>query len=198
MDSYIKSCFSNLKDIPKERKKDLDKLSAYIKTKLINGEMVNLTFICTHNSRRSQFGQIRAATAAAYLGIRNVQTYSGGTEATSFNTKAVDAIRLAGFSVDKTLGINPHYSVRFSDAAGAIECFSKKFDDSFNPQKGFAAIMTCSTADEDCPLVAGAEFRIPLTYQDPKVADGTINETATYNERCKQIATEMLYLFGNV
>lgn len=186
------------KNIPSSRKKELETVSAYIKQKIANGEAVNLTFICTHNSRRSQLGQIWAAVAAAFYGVKNVQAFSGGTEETAFNKRAVDAIKRVGFIVDGTVGTNPRYSVRFSDEAGALDCFSKKFDHSANPQKGFAAIMTCSDADENCPIVLGAEFRARITYEDPKIADRTEQETATYDQRSKQIATEMLYLFSKI
>ena len=195
---YVLSLVSEFKAIPSDRKKELQGVSTYIKDKVAKGETVNLIFICTHNSRRSQFGQIWAATAAAFYGVRNVQMFSGGTEETAFNKRAVDAIKRAGFKVEGTVGTNPRYSVRFSDETGALDCFSKTFDHSANPQKGFAAIMTCSDADENCPIVLGAEFRARITYEDPKISDLTESESSTYDERCKQIATEMLYLFSKV
>jgi arsenate reductase len=34
---------------------------------------------------------------------------------------------------------------------------SKTYDDSFNPQSAFAAILTCSQADGACPFIASAE-----------------------------------------
>lgn len=196
--AYVLNCLSEFKEIPSSRKKELEEVAVYIKNKLKNGESVNLTFICTHNSRRSQFGQVWAAVAAAYYGIKDVQAYSGGTEETAFNKRAVAAIKRVGFMVDGTVGTNPRYSVRFSDEAGAIDCYSKTFDNVANPQKGFSAIMTCSDADENCPIILGSEFRTKITYEDPKVSDRTELETTTYDERCKQIATEMLYLFSKV
>ena len=196
--AYVLNSLSEFKQIPSSRKKELEEAAAYIKNKVVNGESVNLTFICTHNSRRSQFGQIWAAVAAAFYGIKNIQTFSGGTEETAFNKRAVQTIKRIGFKVDGTVGTNPRYSVRFSDEAGALDCYSKTFDNVANPQKGFAAIMTCSDADKNCPIILGAEFRTNLTYQDPKISDRTELETATYDERCRQIATEMLYLFSKV
>ncbi|MGB5285031.1 MAG: hypothetical protein WBN29_11010, partial [Polyangiales bacterium] len=71
-------------------------------------------------------------------------------------------------------------------------------DDPFNPADGFAAIMTCSDADDACPVVMGAAIRAPIRYRDPKAADGTAQEVQAYDERCLQIATEMLYLFSRV
>ena len=195
---YVGDCLTDFGSIEKQRKKELEIVSAYISEKFKAGETVNLTFICTHNSRRSQFGQIWAAVAAAKYGIRNVQTYSGGTEETAFNKRAVEACKKAGLRIEGTVGTNPRYSVRFSDGVGALDCYSKTFDNPANPQLGFASIMTCSNADENCPIINGAEFRASLTYDDPKIADRTAEESAKYAERCKQIATEMLYLFSKV
>ena len=53
-------------------------------------------------------------------------------------------------------------------------------------------------ADAACPVVLGDALRVPIRYEDPKVADGTPQEAAVYDERCLQIATEMLYLFSRV
>jgi hypothetical protein len=39
--------------------------------------------------------------------------------------------------------------------------FSKTYDDEFNPQAEFAAILTCSSADGACPFIAGAEKELP-------------------------------------
>ena len=58
--------------------------------------------------------------------------------------------------------------------------------------------MTCSEADEACPVVLGAALRIPIRYEDPKIYDGTHEESTAYDARCLQIATEMLYLFSRV
>jgi arsenate reductase len=58
--------------------------------------------------------------------------------------------------------------------------------------------MTCSHADKNCPTVTGASLRIPITFEDPKAADGTAKEAATYDKRSAQIAREMLYAFSLV
>ena len=71
-------------------------------------------------------------------------------------------------------------------------------DDDFNPKSDFAAIMTCSQADEGCPFVPGAEKRIPITYEDPKAFDGTPEQAQKYRERSEQIATEMFYVFSQI
>jgi len=142
--------------------------------------------------------QIWAAASAAHYEIPGVASYSGGTEATAFHPNAVDAIRRAGFVVDDPGGENPRYEVRFSEATAPVHCFSKVYDDPANPQKDFAAVMTCSQADAACPVVHGAALRVPITYEDPKAADGSPEEPAVYDERCRQIGREMLYLMSRV
>lgn len=184
--------------IPDERKKQLKKLALFIQSKQASGETAELTFICTHNSRRSHLSQLWAATAAAYYGVEGVKTHSGGTEATAFNPRAVAAVERAGFRVERPEGENPHYQVTFSDEAPAQECFSKKYDDPVNPSSGFAAVMTCSEADKNCPTVEGASLRVALPFVDPKEADGTPEEAATYDARSRQIGTEMFYLFSRI
>lgn len=183
--------------IPNERKELLIQFAEYISNKLKNEKEVNLTFICTHNSRRSHISQIWAQTAAEYYNIPNVKCYSGGTEATAFNPRAVNAMRKAGFKIDKKDDSeNPIYLVYYSDNKEPIECFSKVYSDEYNPQKEFAAIMTCSDADENCPVVLGADERFPIRYEDPKKFDDTPLEMEKYRERSEQIAIEMLYAFS--
>jgi len=184
--------------IPADRKEMLDRIATYVRTRRAAGETARLTFICTHNSRRSQMGQIWAAAAAGYYGIDHVETFSGGLEVTAFNARAIAAVGRAGIQVTNPGGDNPHVKVTYASDRTPLEMFSKKYDDPFNPQKEFAAIMTCSHADESCPLVVGASARIPLHYEDPKASDGTPEETAAYDARSKQIATEMLYAFGRL
>lgn len=186
--------------IPGERRKQLKKLALFVETKKSSGETADIIFICTHNSRRSHLSQLWAATAAAYYGVTGVKTFSGGTEATAFNPRAVAAVKRAGFQVEVPGGEskNPHYEVRFSDQAATQKCFSKKYDDPANPASGFAAVMTCSQADKNCPTVEGAALRVALPFVDPKESDGTPEETATYDARSRQIGTEMFYLFSLV
>jgi protein-tyrosine-phosphatase len=163
------------------------------------GEKAKLIYICTHNSRRSHFGQIWAATAAEYYGISNVESYSGGTESTAFNERSVAAVRRAGFEVMKTTeGTNPIYHAKYDENGKQIVAFSKKYNDAANPQNDFCAIMTCNSADQACPVVFGASLRVATQYEDPKAFDDTPKEANMYDERCKQIATETLYLFSKV
>ncbi len=185
--------------IGNERRQELEQLAGYVRLKRGRGEPVQLTFVCTHNSRRSHLAMIWAAVAAWHYGIEGVTTYSGGTEATAFNPRAVGAIERAGLAVEMTTPEpNPIYHVRYSSEAPPLICFSKVYDVAPNPSEAFAAIMVCGHADENCPHVLGVEMRCAIRYEDPKISDGTPEEAATYDERCAQIAREMLYAFSSV
>ena len=198
LNNYIREIKKETSQITSERKKVLRQVSDYIREKREEEKTAKLTFICTHNSRRSTLSQIWAAVFAHYYGIDQVETFSGGTEATAFNPRAVAAIERAGFVVKNKEGENPHYSVYFSDDAKPLECFSKTYDDPFNPQKDFVAVMTCSDADQNCPFIPGASKRISLPYRDPKESDGTPQESDVYDERCRQIAMEMAYVMSQL
>jgi arsenate reductase len=197
LDKYLQDIETEFTDIPESRIKILQQLGDYTISVLKKDKQVQLVFICTHNSRRSQFGQIWALAAAQYYGIQNIETFSGGTASTAFNPRAVGAIERAGFQV-KTGDVykdNPHYKVSSSETLKELTMFSKKYDNDANPDQGFCAIMVCSDADEACPIVPGAENRISMPYDDPKTFDGTDEEKTKYDERCRQIAREMFYTF---
>lgn len=187
------------RQIPEERRAVLSKIAAYLQKKYDAGEDIQLVFICTHNSRRSHFGQIAATLAADFYGLDRVRVFSGGTEATAFHPNAIEALRELGFSVvsDDEKVKNPAWRVQFGEKSGTT-CFSKTFDDAANPSRNFAAIMTCSDAEQNCPFVPGTELRIGTTYDDPKSADGTPEQGKVYRERFEQIATEILYAFSLV
>ena len=189
----------DLTSITSERKELLQILIDFIQEKVNKQEAVNLNFICTHNSRRSHLSQIWAQVAAANYNVPNVFCYSGGTEATAMFPMVGETLKTQGLIISKIAETsNPIYAVQYNDNSHPIICFSKTFDDAFNPVSGFAAIMTCSSADQGCPFIPGAEKRIPLTFEDPKAFDNTPQQAEKYLERSIQIATEMLYVFEKI
>lgn len=103
-----------------------------------------------------------------------------------------------GFVIEKEREENPIYSLTYNENQKSIVAFSKVYDDKSNAQKEFAAIMTCDHADENCPFIPGAEARIPIRYNDPKAFDDTPLESEKYDERSREIATELFYVFGQI
>jgi len=189
----------DINSIAVERKTILQSLINFVQDKADKNAIVNLNFICTHNSRRSHLSQVWAQTLAHYFSVTNVFTYSGGTEATALFPSAAEALKSSGFEIEKLSNeTNPVYAIKFSEIAHAVIGFSKTFDAPFNPKKEFAAIMTCSSADKGCPFIIGAEKRIPITYEDPKAFDNTPQQAEKYKERSLQIATEMKYVFSQI
>ncbi|MDG4946439.1 protein-tyrosine-phosphatase [Weeksellaceae bacterium KMM 9713] len=189
----------NPEDISTERKEILQTLIDYIQSKVNQNQVVNLNFICTHNSRRSHLSQIWAQCLAFYFGFNQVRCYSGGTETTALFPMVIKTLENAGFEIETIAQTeNPIYSIKYTPNEHPIIGFSKKLDDVFNPSSEFAAIMTCDSANESCPIVNGAEIRIPITYQDPKAFDQTPQQSEKYQERSGQIATEMFYVFSQI
>jgi len=185
--------------ITEERKNILQPLIDFVQLKNDTQQEIRLNFICTHNSRRSHLSQVWAQTAAHYFNIQNVFCYSGGTEATALFHKVTDTLEKSGFNIKKLAeGDNPVYAIKFSENEIPIIGFSKLYDDTFNPENSFAAIMTCSQADGGCPFIEGAEKRIAITYEDPKAFDNTNEQTEKYQERNLQIALEMFYVFSRI
>ncbi len=195
----IKPLEKRFDEISEERKELLAEFSKYIFEKAENLKEVNLTFICTHNSRRSHMTQIWAQTAAEYYSIPKIKCFSGGTEATAFNPRAVKSIRDLGLKIEqKDETENPVYLVYYSNEKEPLQCFSKIYSNKFNPHENFAAIMTCSNADKNCPVVFGAESRFPIRYDDPKEFDCSELEELKYSERFEQIGAEMLFVFNKI
>lgn len=188
----------DVNSIADDRKLVLQELINYIQSKINSKGEVLLNFICTHNSRRSQFGQIWTQVMAEYYKIP-LESYSGGTEVSACHENTIQTLQKSGFEI-KTIkaGENPVYTCRFSDQADPIHVFSKLHDDDSNPKEGFAAIMTCGHAEANCPFVAGCEKRIAITYEDPKEFDNTLQQEEKYMERSLQIATEMKYVFKQI
>ena len=185
--------------ISPERKAIVQPLVDFVQNKIDQNVTVNLNFICTHNSRRSHLAQVWAQAMADYFNVTQVFCYSGGTEATALFPLAAVTLEDSGFKVQKlTREDNPIYSIKYNDEKHPVIGFSKTYDAEFNPKSNFAAILTCSSADKGCPFVAGAQKRIPITFEDPKAFDDTPLQQQKYRERSLEIATELKYVFSNI
>jgi hypothetical protein len=143
--------------------------------------------------------------------MNGIETFSAGTEATAFNGNAIRALEANGCkvfiltesdrlaynldaSVDLADGKNPVYAVVHTSSKPPSICFSKTLGHDSLPKEGFAAIMTCDSADAACPVVMGAKKRISLPFTDPKASDGSGKEAEVYGAKVEEIAMEMLWV----
>ncbi len=199
--TLIQNHFLNFDNINEERKKDLDNLAKWIQQQLLQNRFLNTIVICTHNSRRSHLGQILLSLASDYYHVSGINAYSGGTEATAFNSRMVNALSEVGFRIDiNKESDNPIYSIAWgnSETQHLKNIFSKTYNDQVNPQANFLAILVCDSAAQNCPVVIGASKRVALTYKDPKDFDGTNQEKEAYQEKIFEMGTEIFYLLNQV
>ena len=197
--AYVGERILEFPAIQPERATRLTLLAGDIRYRLSDEGRARIIFICTHNSRRSHMGHLWGQLAASFYQVEGIDCFSGGTEATAFNPSAVKAMEDAGMHLSRLdESTNPLYQVSFSSQMEPIGAFSKRIADPPNPREGFIAVMTCSDADEACPVVSGSVSRHAIPYADPKAFDGTPEEALIYSERCRQVAREMLYLFSRV
>lgn len=199
VEQFVSSTVEQLAQIPADRQRELALLTEQAAAVLNDSGQLDLVFICTHNSRRSQMAQVWAQVAATYYQVPGIVTYSGGTEATACNERTVRALQSSGLNVTtRRKGENPVYRVRFAGGLPPLELYSKVYHDQALVLKDYFAVIVCGDAEEKCPVVMGTEHRHVLRYQDPKVADGTTREASTYMERNQQIAREMFYLISQI
>jgi len=182
-----------------DRKKILQPFVDYLQFKVSNHQEIRLNFICTHNSRRSHLSQIWAQTLALYFNVKDVFCYSGGTEATALFPVVAKTLKDQGFKTQTiSESNNPVYAIKYAVNEHPVIGFSKNYEDNFNPQTDFAAIMTCSQADIGCPYISGASERFSIPFDDPKVFDNTAEQAGKYREKSLQIATDLYYIFSQL
>ena len=159
---------------------------------------VNINFICTHNSRRSQLGQVWIFFAADYFNLP-INALSGGTEVTAFHRNTVETLTQTGFKFDvvEFSHTNPIYKISFSDEKPSLLGLSKLYDHHENTTPYFV-LTTCNNADENCPFIPEAIERFHVPYVDPKHSDGTPNQSETYLNTSRIIAAQMYFLFNQI
>ena len=188
----------NKNNLSQQRSELLIRIAESIAKEYSINKAVNLNFICTHNSRRSQLGQAWSFFAAAYFNL-NINAYSGGTEVTAFYRNTVKTLQKVGFlfQVVDFSHQNPKYQISFNGTNKTILGFSKLYDDPEN-KNPFMAITTCDSADENCPFIPSATHRFHLPFVDPKHSDGSDKQEEIYLRTNKQIAGEIYFIFSNV
>ena len=197
----VKSFFENAEKnvtINNERKALLKSIADFMIEELSDRDKLNINFICTHNSRRSQISQVWAFYAAEYFDLP-INAFSGGTETTAFHRNTVKTLQNVGFNfnVENFSHQNPKYSIGFKGSDKTILGFSKKYDDEAN-EYPYIAITTCGHADENCPFIADALKRFHLPFVDPKSSDNTPLQKEKYLATNQEIAAEIFLNFKEV
>lgn len=178
--------------IPKKRKETLNELANFIKVYQKDKSVLNLIFVCTHNSRRSQLAQCFLNLAFSHYDVHDFTVDSAGTEVTETNPTIINALLDLGLAIKTNKnGPNPKYQI---EAIPHQYYYSKKIDDKIVEEKSMVAIMVCDDADKNCPILPNHVHRFSLTYQDPKVYDNTPQELEMYVKKALEIGSEMLYL----
>ncbi|RCS28067.1 hypothetical protein DUT90_01805 [Polaribacter sp. WD7] len=195
--NFFKNAFKSV-IISEDRKETLSKIAKYITQEYKKSGVVNLNFICTHNSRRSQLGQVWAFFAAEYFNLK-INSFSGGTEVTAFFRNTVKTLQKVGFTfqVADFSHQNPKYHISFEGTSKSILGFSKRYDHPEN-NNPFVAITTCNNADANCPFIPEALERFHLPFVDPKAFDETEKQDEAYLKTSKQIAAEIYFIFQKV
>lgn len=187
------------RSVSEERKKRLNILISHIKFNLIKKTDTKLNFICTHNSRRSQFSQIWSETFAYNFNYENIFSFSGGTEITEVNKGVINVLKKTGFNIlQKSKSFNSRYIINFGENNKNINIYSKLYSCDLNPNSEFIAIMNCDDANLNCPFISGASKKVFLPYNDPKHSDNTNSELLYYTKTNIEIATSMKYLYENI
>jgi arsenate reductase len=196
-ENFFKLASKKIK-LAEDRKIKLLKVAKSVAVEYAKNKVANLNFICTHNSRRSQLGQVWAFYAADYFKL-NINAFSGGTEVTAFYRATVKTLQFVGFDF-KVIDFshqNPKYLISFNGSKETISGFSKRFDDLTNKEP-FIAITTCNNADTNCPFIPTAIDRFHLPFVDPKFSDGTSEQIETYLQTNEQIAAEVYFIFNEI
>ncbi|MBI9041430.1 hypothetical protein [Lutibacter sp.] len=197
-EQFFKNALINLK-IDENRKQLLKSIAIFIAKEMELNKKVNLNYICTHNSRRSQLAQVWSSYAANYFKFSEVKSFSGGTAITAFYRNTVKTLQEVGFTfqISEFSHQNPVYAINYKNGINPIIGFSKLYDDNHN-KKPFIAITTCSNADENCPIISNAIERFHLPFIDPKAFDNTLYQSEKYLETNQQIAGEIHFIFKTI
>ena len=105
----------DFESISEERYTVLNSLVSYLKESEIQKKVPKLNFICTHNSRRSQFSQLWC-TVMSHFYTFPVECFSGGTAVTACNERTVGSLKRFGFDIESTNNEeNPIYVASISE-----------------------------------------------------------------------------------
>ncbi|MDA1371921.1 MAG: arsenate reductase ArsC [Proteobacteria bacterium] len=135
---------------------------------------MNLLFLCTGNSCRSQMAEGWAREFSKTHPAIRLTALSAGLEAHGLNPRAVRAMGVHGVDI------------------------SNQTSDSLNDrmlEQADLVITVCSQADANCPLIPPGKEKLHIPFPDPANASGTDEEIdALFNDVCLQIRDRLYTL----
>ena len=146
-----------------------------------------IVFICTHNSRRSQFCETWSKVLANRYGL-NISFSSAGTTKTSVYKEVINSLKRAGVDINEKgiLNIEGKSSILYSKTLDDIK------------ENKFISITNCKDAERNCPLDPRSQLNLNIFYDDPKKFDGMENEKKEYDKTCLSIAAEINVIFKSL
>jgi len=194
-EDFFKNALKELQ-IDTQRTKLLTSIGKFIAEELKVTKKVNLNYICTQNSRRSQLAQVWSSYASFYYKFPEIKNFSGGTSVTAFYRNTAKTLQEAGFNfqIIEFSHQNPVYTISYKNCKHPIRGYSKLYFDETN-KTPFIAITTCPKVKESCPFIPEAVEHFYLPYNDPKTFDTSLYKAEKYLETNKQIAGEIHFIF---
>ncbi len=151
------------------------------------GECNTVVFLCTHNSRRSQYCEIWGNYFSSVY-KKSITFLSAGAVKTKVHKQIYKSLERVGVKVDRNSSINIENIT--------IIPFSKTLSD-IN-KKQFISIMTCSNYEKTCPFDPRSLINLQLFYKDPKRYDNSNREAEEYDKTSFMIACEINYILKNI
>lgn len=193
IEEFLRKSAMTINEIKPKRMEKLDVIARMIKKDVQHKGLANVVFVCTHNSRRSQFAEVALSLCLRELNMEQIETYSCGTEETRIAQPVVDLLKTYDMEVSEEVDKeNPIVSLDYEGWSKKL--FSKTYEYKGFEDKEFVAVMVCDDAAENCPFVPRFVNRIPHSYIDPKRADGTDLQEKRYSQTFSLILQEMMYL----
>jgi len=132
------------------------------------GRGVQVLFLCTHNSARSQMaeGILRHLAPA-------IEVASAGTEVTRVHPFAIEAVVPLGIDISQQRSKN------------LFEFLDRRFD---------YVITVCDRASESCPVFPGHPERIHWSLPDPSAVEGEALQRRAFKATALELFTRIRYL----
>ena len=194
--AYLNQRAAEFEQIPDERKADLARLADYIRQRQAGDGGARITFICTHNSRRSHLAQVWAQVAAYYYAVPRCPPIPAARRSPRSTRERQ---RPFNVPVCGSRPTNPPQPIRAIEWRPVIAGRRSSVTRSGLTKLPIprAASPPCLTAPKPTrparwSAVAICDCRSAM--MTPKAADGTAEEAAVYDQRSRQIGREMLYV----